>query len=246
MNYIGVKRLFSYAVFTVLSGLIVQSPCLADDVKSSVGVSHIAQPAPPSVANDFIQSEMSIPANLTAHQTIELVTERLAQTLTLSSELYKKTPDIFYQKVEGVLSPAINFDKITRGVMGSRYYRQASSEQRQQFITVFRSGLIRTYAKGLLGFNQSKIEVLPPKNNVSGKKKVIVKQKIYGQDGVYPLSYSMSINKDAKWRLYNVTINGINLGLTFRNQFAQSMKDHGGDIDQVITNWTSSVESTSS
>jgi phospholipid transport system substrate-binding protein len=39
----------------------------------------------------------------------------------------------------------------------------------------------------------------------------------------------------------NVIVNGINLGLTFRNQFDQSMRDNNRDYDAVIRNWSPDV-----
>jgi phospholipid transport system substrate-binding protein len=36
----------------------------------------------------------------------------------------------------------------------------------------------------------------------------------------------------------NVIVNGINLGLTFRNQFDQAMRDNSRDYDAVIDGWS--------
>lgn len=184
---------------------------------------------------------ISSAAALSAHETVQHVTVKLVETIEKSRETYKANPSNFFKAVEDVMSPAIDFDKITRGVMGKKYYSEASPEQRERFITTFKMGLIQTYAKGLIEFNNQKIEVLPPSENVAGKNKVVVRQKIYGQETVYPLSYSMELKEDGKWRLFNVTINGINLGLTFKNQFVQSMKDYKGDLDKVISNWSVAV-----
>ena len=185
-------------------------------------------------------------ANLSAHETIQNVTTKLIETIEKSRDTYKTNPDQFYKAVEDVMSPAIDFDKITRGVMGKKYYSEATPEQRVRFINTFKNALIQTYAKGLIEFNNHKIEVLPSNENVAGKNKVVVKQKIYGQDAVYPLSYSMGLSDDGKWRLFNVTINGINLGLTFKNQFVQYMKDYKGDLDKVISNWSVAVNTSAS
>jgi phospholipid transport system substrate-binding protein len=39
-----------------------------------------------------------------------------------------------------------------------------------------------------------------------------------------------------------VIVNGLNLGSTFRTQFEQSAQQYGGDLDQVIANWSSEIE----
>ena len=189
-------------------------------------------------------AKKSTSATLSAHETVQDVTTKLLVTIEQSRETYKTNPDAFYKAVEDVMAPAIDFDKITRGVMGKKYYSDATAEQRQQFITTFKNGLIQTYAKGLIEFANQKIEVLPPNGSVAGKDKVVVMQKIYGKDAVYPLSYSMGLSGDGKWRLFNLTINGINLGLTFKNQFVQSMKDNKGDLNKVISTWSVNVDTT--
>jgi len=66
------------------------------------------------------------------------------------------------------------------------------------------------------------------------------KMEITTVDGkVYPLSYSMKQNKDGVWKLRNIIISGVNIGLTYRNQFASAMRDsaNGGDLDKVIDGW---------
>ena len=82
------------------------------------------------------------------------------------------------------------------------------------------------------------IVVLPPKEDIEDKRRVTVVQEIRGKDGVFPLYYSMALNRDGAWKITNVVINGINLGKTFRNQFAQRAEKYDGNIDQVIANWS--------
>jgi phospholipid transport system substrate-binding protein len=55
--------------------------------------------------------------------------------------------------------------------------------------------------------------------------------------------YSMRLSKDGVWRVYNLIINGINIGLTYRNQFASSMKspEHRGNLDAVIATWGDTI-----
>ena len=52
---------------------------------------------------------------------------------------------------------------------------------------------------------------------------------------IYPVDYSV-VYKDEAWKLRNVVIDGINVGLQFRSQFADSMRRHR-DIDAVIRSW---------
>ena len=58
----------------------------------------------------------------------------------------------------------------------------------------------------------------------------------------FPISYSMYLNKQGEWKMENVVVNGVNIGLTYRNQFARLMKDNGNDIDLVVSGWSSDLE----
>jgi phospholipid transport system substrate-binding protein len=35
----------------------------------------------------------------------------------------------------------------------------------------------------------------------------------------------------------NVVVEGVNLGQTYRSQFAEAVENHGGDVDYVVENW---------
>ena len=54
----------------------------------------------------------------------------------------------------------------------------------------------------------------------------------------YPLSYKLRKSSEG-WKIVNIIINGVNLGLTFRNQFQALAKSHNEDIDSTLKNWVS-------
>jgi phospholipid transport system substrate-binding protein len=174
------------------------------------------------------------------HAVVESMTEDLIISLDLYREVSKENPDAFFDDLEGRLLVVIDFDWIAANVMGP-YRKKASPEQIDRFAKVFRRGLIETYGRGLLSYSDERIEVVPSTEDVGKKRSVKVLQNIYGAEEVYPVSYSMGLNKNQQWKVINVVINGINLGKTFRNQFIQSAKKHDGNIDLVIENWAASV-----
>ena len=51
----------------------------------------------------------------------------------------------------------------------------------------------------------------------------------------------MYLNKQGQWKLINIVINGVNLGLTFRNQFYSLMEKEGNNLDVVIERWVTSI-----
>jgi phospholipid transport system substrate-binding protein len=143
----------------------------------------------------------------------------------------------FYSRVAATLDPVVDFNWLSLNVMGD-YRKKATTEQREQFMQVFKRGLVETYGRGLLTYSNQKIVVFPLEEGEKGKRKVVINQEIRGESQAYPLQYRMGLNRDGNWKVINVVINGINLGNTFRSQFVQAAAKYSGDLDQVIANWT--------
>lgn len=185
------------------------------------------------------------------YQLVQQTTEQVLAIIREGKGYYDKDPAKFNKQVETVLDKVVDFDAFARGVMGpyagQQRYQALTTEQEktafrariQQFSDQFKQGLIETYAKGLLKFNGQKIETLPPRKGddvASGK--VDVLQNIYGgADKPYVVQYTMRKNREGVWKLQNVIIEGINLGQTYRSQFASAADQYRGDLDKVIANW---------
>ncbi len=170
------------------------------------------------------------------YKKIEQVTVELLGIIAAHRDTYPETEGAYFDKLDKLLSAHVDFGFIARNVMGS-YGRSASPEQRAQFSKTFRDGLVETYGRGLISYNDQKIVLLEPRPLEKGQRRVTVKQEIRSADNVYPLEYSLARKKTGEWMVVNVVINGINLGKTFRNQFIQSAQRSGGDIDKVISGW---------
>lgn len=185
------------------------------------------------------------------YQIVQQTTERVLVIIKDGKSYYDKDPARFNGQVEAVMNEVIDFDSFARGVMGpyasaQRYQALATEQEKaefrariQRFSETFKHGLVETYAKGLLKFNGQKIETLPARkgdNPESGS--VAVVQNIYGSaDKPYVVQYSMRRNREGQWKLQNVIIEGINLGQTYRSQFASAADQHRGDLDKVIASW---------
>ena len=172
------------------------------------------------------------------YQQIEQVTVELLNTIATHQDGFPENERAYFDGLDALLQDSIDFAFIARNVMGS-YYKQATEEQRASFAATFRTGLIETYGRGLIGYENQEIVLVKVQAVPEGQRRLTVKQEIRSTDTVYPLEYSMARKKTGQWMVVNVVINGINLGKTFRNQFVQSAQRAGGDIDQVINGWSS-------
>ncbi len=173
----------------------------------------------------------------------EAVTRQLLATFDKNVQKYKKDDSAFIAEVDRQLSPVVAFDSIARGVMG-KYARRAKAKQIEQFTKVFKNSLISFYAKALLKLDETrltieKVDEVPKKvlkNYKAGKARLIpVDMTVRTSTGVVALSYSM-VFKDDRWKVRNIIVDGINIGIQFRNQFADAMSKHG-DLQYVVDNW---------
>lgn len=156
----------------------------------------------------------------------------------------QEDPDRFYRAVHDVLEPVVAFDAFARGVMGP-YWREATPAQRTRFIETFKWGLLRTYSAALTEFSDGDVVVLDPDKPPRTPDRRDVRMEIRTSKGdVYPVMYAMALDARSQWRVRNLVVGGVNIGLTYQNQFKSAMRDpkYGGSMDRVIDGWATVVE----
>lgn len=190
----------------------------------------------------FSMASFAEPSSQDAHRLVaEKIDDLLVAIQTTKSE--KALND--EQKIALVdkqLGEVVDFKRIARRVM-AKHFRGASKEQKQRFLNVFKSSLLNTYAKGLWEFNNYKVNVLPLKEGKQTERNTQVSIEVVTSSGqVFPVTQSLFYDKkNSQWMVQNVIINGINMGLLFREQFSRLVAQSNGDIDLAITKWTSEV-----
>ncbi len=143
--------------------------------------------------------------------------------------------DIF-ALMEQELGPVVDFSRIAKKVMG-KYSRQASDEQLNRFTLVFKKTLVSTYSKGLEKIDLlDRVEVSAGMLDSSGDRAQVPTAILLKDGSVYNVVYSMFENGSG-WNIDNIVVEGVNLGLVFRNQFAHYMQQYGNRIDDVIVHW---------
>jgi phospholipid transport system substrate-binding protein len=176
-----------------------------------------------------------------ASAVIETSTQDMLQILEQEELLAEEQQENLLSELDLALSPVVDFDYISKVVMG-KYYRRASGEERAAFSSVFKTTLLKTYAKAIVGFRIEKYEIVRPQKKSPSPKKQIVNVNVFAADGTkYSLVYYMKKGKDG-WRLVNALLDGINLRLTFKNQFADMVQKNRGDVGAVISSWKEKVD----
>ena len=171
---------------------------------------------------------------------VEKIHEDIVLVVRAKQDIYEENPEEFIKAISFALQPLVDFKRISRNVMG-RYYKDANKEQIEKFNKVFKASLLETYSKTLAEFKDEEILVSSEvKKSPKGNREKVSLQ-IVTSTNVYPAIYDMYLNKQGQWKLINIVINGVNLGLTFRNQFYSLMEKEGNDLDVVIERWVTSI-----
>ncbi|MFY0677644.1 MAG: ABC transporter substrate-binding protein [Neptuniibacter sp.] len=176
-----------------------------------------------------------------ASAVIETSTHEMLKILEHEELLADEQQENLLSELDLALSPVVDFDYISKVVMG-KYYRRASDEERAVFSGVFKTTLLKTYAKAIVGFKIEKYEIVRPQKRSPSPNKQIVNVNVFAADGTkYSLVYYMKKGEDG-WRLVNALLDGINLRLTFKNQFADMVQKNRGDVGAVISSWKEKVD----
>jgi phospholipid transport system substrate-binding protein len=154
----------------------------------------------------------------------------------------EKDPSQVYTLVNDYIVPHLDSVTMAKLALG-KHWRNASREQKIEFVNEFQALLVRTYGKSLLEFRDQTINFFPV-NLADGEDKVEVKSEVLQQGGPpIPISYRMRI-KDNEWKVYDLTIDGVSLVTSYRGTFAQEIRKSGMDgLLKLLKDKNNKVES---
>ncbi|MGY8864764.1 MAG: MlaC/ttg2D family ABC transporter substrate-binding protein [Methylophagaceae bacterium] len=176
----------------------------------------------------IVLAEVPVPQTL-----IKTTSDRMQKALKENKATIEKNPSFVYGLVDKILLPNFDFSKMSKLALGKNW-RKASTAQRERFIGEFRLLLVRTYSIAMLEFTDGDIVFLPFRGDLA-KKKVKVKMEIARPNGpTIPMALSMYLNKQKKWMVYDVKIEGISLVTNYRSTFATEIRNDG--MDKLIEN----------
>ena len=170
---------------------------------------------------------------------IDTNAQKMVEVLTADADLFETNREEYENKIKIIFEPMIDFRRVSASVMGKKYYLVATPEQRSNFVNIFKDSLLDTYAETLDQWGDSKISNnFPDKLPEDEVLNIEVKQILDTGTSKYPISYKLRKSSEG-WKIVNIIINGVNLGLTFRNQFQALAKSHDENIEATLENWVS-------
>ena len=118
--------------------------------------------------------------------------------------------------------PHFNFERITQLAMGRNWAKANSSEQRQ-IVSEFSKLLVRTYSNALGSLKDLDVQVRDSRKNGSD---MIVRTQMIGRAKPVAIDYNLE-NTGGGWRVYDVTVEGLSLVTTYRDDFNATISSSG-------------------
>lgn len=171
---------------------------------------------------------------------IKKVADGLIERLKADNAKLQNNPALVKAIVRQNLDPYIDSQSFTRIVMGTYATNQYSTAaQRAQFEKNFRETLIENYGSAFSKFSNQTYSVRPYK--ASNSKNPVVTIDFNNKGEKIPVAFQL-VDKGSQWKIRNINVSGIDLGLQFRNQFAATVKRNGGNINKAIANFKPDAE----
>jgi phospholipid transport system substrate-binding protein len=163
-------------------------------------------------------------------QIIQSVAQRFLQDLDAHRAAYQKDPKLLRAAVDRDVLPYFDVQFAARLVL-ARYWRTATPQQRQRFISAFENSMFANYGSALLGFQSNRLKV-DPTRVAPGEKDAMVRTMIRRDDGSTVQVNFMLRDAGQGWKVWDVIVEGVSYIKSFRDDFGSQIEQQG--LDAVI------------
>lgn len=168
---------------------------------------------------------LTVPAAAQANapnEVIEQAVNLLSEGLNTRRDELAADDELLREFIDSILLPRFDRDFAAAAVLG-KHWRDASDDQKQRFIEAFYESLLQRYADGVVEFDMDRVEVLPYKGDAK-KRTTVVRTQVRLDDGSkIPVDYTL-VNRDDRWRMFDVKIEGISYVINFRKELESEIR----------------------
>jgi phospholipid transport system substrate-binding protein len=169
-------------------------------------------------------------------QLVQKITNDILAAIKSDKQLAAGDKQKALKLAEEKVLPYIDFEEATRLAVG-RAWSQATPEQKKKLVGEFRNMLVRTYSNAIEAYQGQTLKVLPSRGGKSDAKDEATVRTQFVRAGGQPLPIEFQMRKAEKgWKVFDISVEGISLVLTYRSEFDQVVKQEG--IDGLIKRLT--------
>jgi phospholipid transport system substrate-binding protein len=158
---------------------------------------------------------------------IKTVTVDVIAIIKADKDIQAGNPAKVAVVVETRILPLFDFTRMTQLAV-ARNWHVATPEQQKSLTAEFKTLLVRTYSTALSNYRDQVIE-FKPLRAAAGDTEVMV-QSLVKQPGSDALTMDYALAKEETgWKVYDIKIDGISLITTYRETFADKVREGGVD-----------------
>jgi len=138
----------------------------------------------------------------------------------------QQNPHIIEKAITEYFLPHVDTLGMSRSVLGRNAWISASPVEKSGFTREFTQLVLRTYAQPLAAYNGEKVEFMPIRNHGIQRFTQVQTLIIRPNGQRIPMNYHLVLGNDSQWRVYDLSVEGVSLLNSFRNQFGQALRQH--------------------
>lgn len=134
-------------------------------------------------------------------------------------------------RLEGLLDAEFDMPQIARFVLG-RYWLKASDTERQEFSAAFRDFMVRVYSDRFIAYSGETFRVIGQR--AENATSTVVYTEISEPASGQPVKVEWRVLQKSGYRIVDMSIDGVSLALTKREEFGSYLQRSGGDLSALI------------
>lgn len=158
---------------------------------------------------------------------VRRMTDDVLKTVQSDRDLQSGDRQKVLALAEQKVLPLVDFAEATRLATG-RAWNAATAAQKEALVGNFRRMLVRIYANAIGTYRGQTLRVMPLRMDPAATDVTVRNQ--YLRAGRPPVEVDYAMRKtDETWKIYDITVEGVSLVLTYRSEFAAIVRDSGID-----------------
>jgi len=158
---------------------------------------------------------------------VKAVTQDVLSTIKQDKDIQGGNSKKLAELVDAKILPYFDFTRMTQLALAVNW-RRATPEQQKALTQEFRTLLVRTYSAALSSYRDQVIEFKPLRSRPEDTE-VTVRSEVK-QKGAQPVTIDYDMEKTAAgWKVFDVKVGGVSLITTYKDDFANQVRDSGVD-----------------
>lgn len=142
------------------------------------------------------------------------------------------TPEQRVEAFRGLLRQYFASSAIGRWVLG-RYWKQATDAQRREYLRLFEDYIVYGYVKRFGDYSGEKLKIIRAADN--DQRSVTVYSEFIRPGGEKPIKVDWRVGHNAdEYRITDVMVEGTSLSQTLRSDFASTIHQGGGQVENLL------------